>query len=199
MNPKVEDFLSKRRALQRDEALIQREEHLISLGLVEDRTEERVCYFDEWDGTKACKWDANKQKYYKVVELPVPIEVTDEEYEQILKYAPINESKKRANISAESELAKMVNSVVTRVIEEMSMEDQAYNYTQSDTTLVSTYKVFKGMNTICQTKTKLVDNVYVTYVTKEISVDCISDMFYFDDEADKAEFKKKLRKRKKNK
>lgn len=110
----------------------------------------------------------------------------------------INESKKRANISAESELAKMVNSVVTRVIEEMSMEDQAYNYTQSDTTLVSTYKVFKGMNTICQTKTKLVDNVYVTYVTKEISVDCISDMFYFDDEADKAEFKKKLRKRKKN-
>ena len=94
MNPIVEDFLSKRRALQRDEALIQREEHLISLGLVEDRTEERVCYFDEWDGTKACKWDANKQKYYKVVELPVPIEVTDEEYEQILKYAPINEPKK---------------------------------------------------------------------------------------------------------
>lgn len=110
----------------------------------------------------------------------------------------MNESKKRANITAESELAKMVNSVVTRIVDEMSLENQAYNYSQSDTTLVSTYKIFKGMNTICQTKTKLVDNVYVTHVTKEISVDCISDMFYFDNEKEKTEFKKRLKKSKKN-
>lgn len=110
----------------------------------------------------------------------------------------IIESQKRANIAAECELSKMVNVAVKNVMADMSVEYESLYSIQSDTTLVSTYKVFKGMNTICQTKTKLVDNVYVTYVTKEISVDCISDMFYFDDEADKAEFKKKLRKRKKN-
>ena len=93
MHSKLKLFLNERREQERRKALAEREAHLISLGLVEEWTKERVEYFDEWDCTKSCTWDEKLQKYSKVVQVPVPIEVTDEEYAQILKYAPIEGSK----------------------------------------------------------------------------------------------------------
>ena len=93
MHSKLEVFLNEKREQERRKALAEREAHLISLGLVEEWTKERVEYFDEWDCTKSCTWDEKLQKYSKVVQAPVPIEVTDEEYAQILKYAPIEGSK----------------------------------------------------------------------------------------------------------
>lgn len=101
----------------------------------------------------------------------------------------INESRKMANISAECELSKMVNSVVTRLADKLAEDGISYSELNIDTTLVSSYKVFNGMRTICQSETKLINNAYVTYVTKEISIDNIGDMFYFDDKA-KEELKK---------
>ena len=101
----------------------------------------------------------------------------------------INESRKMANISAECELSKMVNSVVTRLADKLAEDGISYSELNIDTTLVSSYKVFNGMKTICQSETKLINNAYVTYVTKEISIDNIGDMFYFDDKA-KEELKK---------
>ena len=109
----------------------------------------------------------------------------------------INESRKMANISAESELAKMVNSVVTRVAERMISEDDSYSEIYIDTTLVSTYKYFNGIKTVCQSETKLIGNTYVTYITKEISMDNISDMFYFRNNDEKNKFRKLLEKEKK--
>lgn len=38
------------------------------------------------------------------------------------------------------------------------------------------------MKTVYQSETKLIDNTYVTYITKEISYDVISDMFDNDDD-----------------
>ena len=108
----------------------------------------------------------------------------------------INESRKMANISAESELAKMVNSAVTRVAERMTSEGDAYSEMYIDTTLVSTYKYFHGMKTVYQSETKLNGNMYVTYITKEISMDKISDMFYFSSNEDKQKFRKLLEKEK---
>ena len=108
----------------------------------------------------------------------------------------INESRKMANISAESELAKMVNSAVTRVAERMTSEGDAYSEMYIDTTLVSTYKYFHGIKTVCQSETKLNGNMYVTYITKEISMDKISDMFYFSSNEDKQKFRKLLEKEK---
>ena len=93
MHSKLEVFLNEKREQERRKALAEREAHLISLGLVEEWTKERVEYFDEWDCTKSCTWDEKLQKYSNVVQAPVPIEVTDEEYAQILKYAPIEGSK----------------------------------------------------------------------------------------------------------
>ena len=102
----------------------------------------------------------------------------------------INESRKIANIIAENELAKMVNSAVTRVSEQMSLESENYLDKYIDTVLVSSYKVFNGMKTVCQSETKLVGNTYFTYVTKEISFDNISEMLFLDDEKTKNKFRK---------
>lgn len=102
----------------------------------------------------------------------------------------INESRKMANISAQSELSKMINSAVTRLSDKMSEENTFHTDLYIDTTLVSSYKIFKGMKTVCQSKTEFVNNAYVTYVTKEISLDNISDMLYLNDEKVKNEFKK---------
>ena len=101
----------------------------------------------------------------------------------------INESRKMANISAECELSKMINSLVTRLAERLTKNDTYHAELNIDTTLVSSYKVFSGMKTICQSETKLINNAYVTYVTKEISLENIGDIFYFDDKT-KEEFKK---------
>ena len=92
MHSKLKFFLDEKREQKSRRALAEREAHLISLGLVEE-SKEQVLYFDEWDGTKSCTWDEKMQRYSKVVQVPVPIEVTDEEYAQILKYAPIEASK----------------------------------------------------------------------------------------------------------
>lgn len=51
----------------------------------EERT---IQYQDNWDNSPECRWDQEKNKYYK--EIAVPIEVTDEEYEEICKYFPEN-------------------------------------------------------------------------------------------------------------
>lgn len=90
MNAKVEDFIKKMKEEQKAKKLKQREEHLISLGLLdENKTIKDRVYLDNWDATKDCKLDSDKNKYYIESYVPAPLEVTDEEYQEILKYAPI--------------------------------------------------------------------------------------------------------------
>lgn len=91
MNVKVQEFINKKKSELQEKKIKQRNEHLISLGLVdESKSVEGVVYFDVWDGSKDVKWDEEKQKYSKRTYIPTPIEVTDEEYDEILKYAPID-------------------------------------------------------------------------------------------------------------
>jgi predicted transcriptional regulator len=106
----------------------------------------------------------------------------------------INESRKMADISAQSELSKMVTSVVSHVAENFISETSSFSDKNIDTTLISSYKILKGMKTVCRSKTKLVGNMYVTYITKEISLDDISDMLDFNNDDDRNEFKKMLMK-----
>lgn len=108
----------------------------------------------------------------------------------------INESRKIANIIAENELAKMVNSTVTRASEQMHLEYGNYSDKYIDTVLVSSYKVFNGMKTVCQSETTLVGKTYFTYVTKEISFDNISEMLFFNDEKTKNKFRELIEKNK---
>lgn len=106
----------------------------------------------------------------------------------------INDSRKIANITAQSELSRMVNSAVTRVVEVMCDENDNYLERSYDTTLISSYMIFNGMKTICQSEPKLIGNMYVTYVTKEISFDNISDMMSFKNNNDKQKFRELITK-----
>ena len=107
----------------------------------------------------------------------------------------ISESRKIANIIAEIELSKMVNSTVSMISEQMTLGGGDYLEKYVDTVLVSSYKVFNGMKTVCQSETKLIDKTYYTYVTKEISLDNISEMLFFEDEKTKKEFRKLIKKK----
>ena len=108
----------------------------------------------------------------------------------------INESRKIAHIVAENELAKMVKSTVTMVSEQMKHTSDTYFDKYIDTTIVSSYSVFNGLKTICQSETKLVGKTYFTYVTKEISLYDIGDILFLDDKKTKKKFRKLIEKNK---
>lgn len=107
----------------------------------------------------------------------------------------MHESRKIANIIAETELSKMVNSKVTMVTEQMTLGEDEYLEKHIDTTLVSSYKVFYGMKTVCQSETQLVGKTYYTYVTKEISIDNLSEILFSSDDKTKKEFRKLMEKK----
>lgn len=84
MNAILQEFLERKKQEQREKELKQREAHLASLGLVEVRGE---IFLDSWDGCGGTVWDSEIQKYRKINKKA--IEITDEEYQELLKYAPI--------------------------------------------------------------------------------------------------------------
>ncbi len=85
MNPKLKEFLNNKRT----EELIKRNEHLISLGLIDEtKTIKKRTYHPNREyGFNL--YDQEKKMFYREDVFYSAIEVTDEEYEQILKYAPI--------------------------------------------------------------------------------------------------------------
>ena len=118
MNPKVKQFLDEAKAKERAEFEKQRDAHLMKLGLV-DEEKSTIEYSKSYsEALGFVKYDAEKDMYYKGVF--VPVEVTDEEYEQIKRYtAPkvqaVADSNDEAN-SAEVFLANVNNSVRVIVI-----------------------------------------------------------------------------------
>ena len=93
MNVKAQEFINKMKAEQREKELELRAEHLISLGLIdESASKEEIIYSNEYDGL-GWQYDEEKQMYSKKVKNFCPIEVTDEEYQEILKYAPRTDEK----------------------------------------------------------------------------------------------------------
>lgn len=78
MDEKLQKYLDEAKAKERRK----RDELLISLGLTKDET---VRTYSESYSEVYNKWDAETDKYY--ADVKVPITVTDEEYEEIKKYA----------------------------------------------------------------------------------------------------------------
>ena len=115
MNAKVQEFIDKMIEKQKGEELKQREELLISLGLIdEEKTKRGIVYLDNWDGTKDCKFDNEKNKYYKESFVPAAIEITDEEYLEILKYAPKGQAKvEKVKESTKTTWANAINITAT--------------------------------------------------------------------------------------
>lgn len=84
MNPKVKQFLEEAKAKERAEFEKQRDAHLVKLGLV-DEEKSTLEYSNSYsEALGFVNYDAEKDMYYKGVF--VPVEVTDEEYEQIKRY-----------------------------------------------------------------------------------------------------------------
>ena len=92
MNAKLEKFLSEKRELKALEAKKKRDEHLISLGLIDEVKMMNSRKYSEYWSEKYPNYDKNKDLYYCDMEQPSPIEISDEEYEEILKIAPLSES-----------------------------------------------------------------------------------------------------------
>lgn len=86
MNNKVKEFIDVAKAQKRIKFEQERDKLLISLGLYKEvESTQNYCDADNY----VHKWDEKGKEWYKV---PVSaIEVTDEEYEEILKYAQIKE------------------------------------------------------------------------------------------------------------
>ena len=91
MDAKVKDFLDKAKAKERAAYEEERDKLLISLGLTTDKPYIEYSEFKEYQSDK---WDKETKMYYR--EIPVPVKVTDEEYEEIKKY-----TKKEADDSIE--------------------------------------------------------------------------------------------------
>ena len=86
MNVKVQEFIMK----MKEEKENQKKKHLIALGLIdENKTTEKREYLDNF--VAGAKLDGAKNQYYIETKEYAPIEVTEEEYQEILKYAPIEE------------------------------------------------------------------------------------------------------------
>ena len=88
----------------------------------------------------------------------------------------INESRRIARITAESELATMVNSAITRLVENMTLNEYQQIECVIDTARVSSLQYFNNMKTVCESEPKLIGNTYVTYVTKEISINDVGHL-----------------------
>lgn len=86
MNAKVEEFLN----LKKDEEKKRRDEHLVSLGLIDESKTVRGRKYSQYWTAVYEHYDATKDMYYCETDVCAPLEVTDEEYNEILKYAPEN-------------------------------------------------------------------------------------------------------------
>lgn len=87
MDAKVKQFIDDAKAKERAKFEAKRDEHLIALGLIDD-SKKIIEYtpFSKDNEKGYIHWDEDKKQYYR--EKPAPVIVTDEEYAEILKYAP---------------------------------------------------------------------------------------------------------------
>lgn len=113
MEPILKEFLDKKQAEQRKEFESERDQLLVSLGLV--KFEKEYSPSGKQTGPYV-KYDEEAKNYY-YVKHKTPIEVTDEEYEQIKKYALTQKPKKLQTLQKSNEVdgtewgLKLVNGV----------------------------------------------------------------------------------------
>lgn len=81
MDTKVKEFLEEARAKERKAFERKRDEHLISLGLIKETKKK---YSDYYSYTYS-NYDDETKKYYQLIN--VPVEVSDDEYEEIKKFS----------------------------------------------------------------------------------------------------------------
>ncbi|MBR4774656.1 MAG: hypothetical protein IK008_00980 [Bacteroidales bacterium] len=83
MRERVKQFLEEAKAKEKEARKRERDIFLISIGLTEDPERTQKLYCDHYDPPYTL-WDSEKGQYY--YNAPIPLEVTDEEYEELKKY-----------------------------------------------------------------------------------------------------------------
>lgn len=86
MHPKLKELIDNEKEENREVELQKRNEHLISLGLIDEKKSQRTYYDYSDDGLE---YDSVIGKFYSSDD--VAIEVTDEEYKELCKYFPEKE------------------------------------------------------------------------------------------------------------
>lgn len=90
MNPKVQKLIDQKKDQENIKENIKRKNYLLSLGLIDTENSSYTKYYKyEWE--EGCDWDEEKEQWYKPVGKLVPLDVTEEEYQQLLKYYPPTE------------------------------------------------------------------------------------------------------------
>lgn len=99
MDEKVRSFLDKAKS-----------EKLIAMGLIKETIKEYGPY-----GLKYPKYDPETKNYYR--ETPIPVDVTDEEFEKICKFAEMNHSKQQEeNIDSKITERGVINNGAERIL-----------------------------------------------------------------------------------
>ena len=89
MNTQLEEFINQKKIEKIEEQKKEREELLISLGLVDtSKIIKKIKYFEY--NAPGCRLDASG-RFFKEVEDYGAIDITDEEYEELLKYIPVTQ------------------------------------------------------------------------------------------------------------
>ena len=121
MNTKVQDFINK----MKEEEKKQRDENLISLGLVDETKKIIERQYINYYCSEA-KFDEEKKLNYIEKEVYAPIDVTDEEYKEIVKYSVFGEVKiqetKEINTTWANAIKVIANILlVLNIIEELML------------------------------------------------------------------------------
>lgn len=116
MNPQVQEFINRMKEEKKLQEKTTKDELLISLGLIdESKTVIKRLYEGVSSFTTGCLFDDEKQQYYIQQETYYPIEVTDEEYQEILKYSNVATNKANKENKKEKTSWSLVISFVSKV------------------------------------------------------------------------------------
>jgi hypothetical protein len=99
MNKQLEEFIAQKKEKINHSKIEKRNKHLIELGLI-DKSKTKREYYDAWNADPGLIYDETEKKYY--IETPVPLEITDEEYDEVCKYCS-TPTTREDNVSKNSE------------------------------------------------------------------------------------------------
>lgn len=98
MGQTVQEFIQDAQAKEREEFERKRDFHLIGLGLID--SEKSTKYYSKYQSSVYTMWDSEKKMWY--YSTPAPLDVTDEEYEEIKRLTQHKTETPTLNDSAET-------------------------------------------------------------------------------------------------
>lgn len=112
MNSKVQELIDSKRQRLISAKKQERDNFLISLGLIDEEKTMRKEFVHYDPQFSSRKFDEVKKVYYQ--EVPAPLSITDEEYEELLRYFP--KEKEEPDESTSEEVTLNIIAVITLIL-----------------------------------------------------------------------------------